>query len=164
EGELSEEEERRLFEHYGVPYTEEGSVTAEGAPRSEAGDGDGSPLGDAGDRSVGHDVSGPTTDDAMTRSEEELRVGKAQREAGGALPCNRCAPEGGTVALFDARVRPGRSRLGAASTLDPRIQHLSPVAQPAGEQLLQREAELGRIQAAIDAVRSGASRILVIEG
>jgi uncharacterized protein (TIGR02271 family) len=82
EGELSEEEERHLFEHYGVPYTEEGSVTAEGAPRPEAGDGDGSPLGDADDRSVGHDVSGPNTDDAMTRSEEELRVGKAQREAG----------------------------------------------------------------------------------
>jgi predicted ATPase len=38
------------------------------------------------------------------------------------------------------------------------------VAQPAGEQLLQREAELGRIEAAIDAARSGASRILVIEG
>ena len=31
---------------------------------------------------VGRDVSGPTTDDAMTRSEEELRVGTAQRERG----------------------------------------------------------------------------------
>jgi uncharacterized protein (TIGR02271 family) len=31
---------------------------------------------------VGRDVSGPTTDDAMTRSEEELRVGKASRERG----------------------------------------------------------------------------------
>jgi uncharacterized protein (TIGR02271 family) len=31
---------------------------------------------------VGHDTSGPTTDDAMTRSEEELRVGTTQREAG----------------------------------------------------------------------------------
>jgi uncharacterized protein (TIGR02271 family) len=31
---------------------------------------------------VGHDVSGPTTDDAMTRSEEELRVGTAERETG----------------------------------------------------------------------------------
>jgi uncharacterized protein (TIGR02271 family) len=30
----------------------------------------------------GHDTSGPTTDDAMTRSEEELRVGTTQREAG----------------------------------------------------------------------------------
>ena len=30
----------------------------------------------------GQDVSGPTTDDAMTRSEEELRVGTSQRERG----------------------------------------------------------------------------------
>jgi uncharacterized protein (TIGR02271 family) len=72
EGELSEQEERQLFEYYGVPYTDAGSVTAEGAPRSD----------DPGDGSAGHDTSGPNTDDAMTRSEEELRVGKAQRETG----------------------------------------------------------------------------------
>jgi uncharacterized protein (TIGR02271 family) len=71
DGELSEHEERTLFEHYGVPYTEEGSVTANDAPRRDAGNG-----------GLGHDTSGPTTDDAMTRSEEELLVGKAQRETG----------------------------------------------------------------------------------
>ena len=32
--------------------------------------------------SVGDDLSGPETDDAMTRSEEELRVGTTEREAG----------------------------------------------------------------------------------
>jgi uncharacterized protein (TIGR02271 family) len=31
---------------------------------------------------AGHDTSGPTTDNAMTRSEEQLRVGTTQREAG----------------------------------------------------------------------------------
>ena len=31
---------------------------------------------------TGHDTSGPTTDDAMTRSEEELRVGTTERESG----------------------------------------------------------------------------------
>jgi uncharacterized protein (TIGR02271 family) len=31
---------------------------------------------------VGHDTSGPTTDDAMTRSEEQLRVGTQQVQAG----------------------------------------------------------------------------------
>jgi hypothetical protein len=31
---------------------------------------------------VGRDTSGPTTDEAMTRSEEELRVGTADRERG----------------------------------------------------------------------------------
>jgi hypothetical protein len=30
----------------------------------------------------GDDVSGPTTADAMTRSEKELRVGSERREAG----------------------------------------------------------------------------------
>lgn len=71
DGELSEAEERTLFEHYGVPYTNEGSVTAEDGPAAESTSG-----------SNGHDVSGPTTDDAMTRSEEELRVGKTQQDRG----------------------------------------------------------------------------------
>ena len=31
---------------------------------------------------MGRDVSGPETDEAMTRSEEELRVGTAERETG----------------------------------------------------------------------------------
>jgi uncharacterized protein (TIGR02271 family) len=69
EGDLSEEEERRLFEHYGVPYTTEGSTTARGGS-------------DDAEGAVGRDVSGPTTDDAMTRSEEELNVGTREREAG----------------------------------------------------------------------------------
>lgn len=71
--ELSEQEERTLFEHYGVPYTTEGSTTAQGAPR---------PGGNGGSADAGHDVSGPNTDDAMTRSEEELHVGTADRERG----------------------------------------------------------------------------------
>ena len=38
---------------------------------------------DAGaDRTVGHDTSGPTTDDAMTLSEERLNVGTQTRETG----------------------------------------------------------------------------------
>ncbi len=73
DGQLSEQQERELFEHYGIPYTEEGSVTAQGAPSG----------GDvSGGGQVGHDTSGPTTDEAMTRSEEEVRVGTERREAG----------------------------------------------------------------------------------
>jgi uncharacterized protein (TIGR02271 family) len=59
DGELSPDEEQTLYAHYGRSY--EGP--AQGEP-------------------VGRDTSGPTTDDAMTRSEEELRVGTAQRERG----------------------------------------------------------------------------------
>jgi uncharacterized protein (TIGR02271 family) len=69
--ELSEHEEAELFRHYGIDYTTEGSVTA--TDNAQA----------TGSReTVGRDTSGPTTDEAMTRSEEELRVGTAQRERG----------------------------------------------------------------------------------
>jgi uncharacterized protein (TIGR02271 family) len=69
---LSESEERELFEHYGVAYTTAGTTTAEAARAADV-DPD-----DAADR----EVSGQTTDDAMTRSEEELRVGTERRETG----------------------------------------------------------------------------------
>jgi len=45
---------------------------------SEAGD----HRPDQSDRTVGYDRSGPTTDDAMTRSEEQLTVGTARHESG----------------------------------------------------------------------------------
>jgi uncharacterized protein (TIGR02271 family) len=75
DGDLSEQEERRLFEYYNVAYTTAGSTTAEGRPG--AGE-----RGQTGRGTVGRDVSGPETDEAMTRSEEELRVGTLEREAG----------------------------------------------------------------------------------
>jgi uncharacterized protein (TIGR02271 family) len=56
DGELSQSEESALYSHYGIAREEQDTV--------------------------GHDTSGPTTDDAMTRSEEELRVGTTQRESG----------------------------------------------------------------------------------
>jgi len=76
--ELSEAEERTLFEHYGVPYTTEGSTTAQGPPNG----GGAGESEQTGERGAGYDTSGPTTDEAMTRSEEELRVGTAQQERG----------------------------------------------------------------------------------
>ena len=66
DGELSPEEERRLYEHYGQDF---GNYDYD-APRDDA------------PGTVGHDTSGPTTDDAMTRSEEELHVGTTQQETG----------------------------------------------------------------------------------
>jgi uncharacterized protein (TIGR02271 family) len=64
DGHLSETEERQLWRHYGLDYdrTTRRRATGRGA--------------------VGRDTSGPTTDDAMTRSEEELRVATTQRERG----------------------------------------------------------------------------------
>lgn len=71
DGELSSEEESRLYAHYGRDYRE--LSDEDRTERFDRGDARGT---------VGHDTSGPTTDDAMTRSEEELQVGKTQRESG----------------------------------------------------------------------------------
>jgi uncharacterized protein (TIGR02271 family) len=64
DGHLSEAEERQLWRHYGLDYDRTTRRRASGRD------------------TVGRDTSGPTTDDAMTRSEEELRVGTARRERG----------------------------------------------------------------------------------
>ena len=66
---LSEAEEQQLWRHYGLDYGTTDRSVATGRNETSRG-------------TVGQDVSGPTTDDAMTRSEEELRVGTAQRERG----------------------------------------------------------------------------------
>src|ERR1700759_2874183 len=65
DGDLSEPEERRLFEHYGVPYTSQGTTTAEGAPNggANAGGTDDALVTDRAPQ--GYDTSGPNTDDAM---------------------------------------------------------------------------------------------------
>ncbi len=72
DGQLSQDEEASLYKHYGLRYSEGPSDS-------------GLPTGHdrTGDReTVGQDTSGPETDDAMTRSEEELRVGTTQHETG----------------------------------------------------------------------------------
>jgi uncharacterized protein (TIGR02271 family) len=66
---LSEAEEQQLWRHYGLDY----DATDRDLPRRRR---------TTGRDTVGRDASGPTTDDAMTRSEEELRVGTAERERG----------------------------------------------------------------------------------
>jgi uncharacterized protein (TIGR02271 family) len=59
DADLSDAEERELWAHYGLDY--------------ETG---------VGPEPAGRDVSGPETDDAMTRSEEELRVGTREQKRG----------------------------------------------------------------------------------
>jgi uncharacterized protein (TIGR02271 family) len=87
DGQLSQDDEAELYRHYGLQYTE--SRSDSGLPAGPTGqdidprdrDGDGV-HDDVQDTSVGRDTSGPTTDQAMTRSEEELRVGTETRERG----------------------------------------------------------------------------------
>ena len=64
DGHLSEQQEQELWRHYGLEYGTGAAATDRDRDR------------------VGRDVSGPTTDEAMTRSEEELRVGTQTRERG----------------------------------------------------------------------------------
>ncbi|RJT75116.1 DUF2382 domain-containing protein [Arthrobacter cheniae] len=112
DGELSPEEEETLYRHYGLSghtgTTGTGNTgntsgdfldTDTDTTRTTTGTTGNTSAGTAGyeagyqagderiDRSkdretVGHDTSGPTTDDAMTRSEEQLRVGTERREVG----------------------------------------------------------------------------------
>ncbi len=88
DAELSEAEEAKLYEYYGHSYS-----SYDGPDHETMGvrgdrdvdvdvdrDRDGDVDRDRG--TVGRDTSGPETDDAMTRSEEELRVGTRSEEVG----------------------------------------------------------------------------------
>jgi uncharacterized protein (TIGR02271 family) len=66
EGHLSPAEEEDLYRYYGLGFADSSAPVADTTSRN----------------TVGHDTSGPTTDDAMTRSEEQLRVGTQRVEAG----------------------------------------------------------------------------------
>ena len=86
DGHISEQEQDELYSYYSVGTSSTGHRTDSSGTSGSAGTHSGV---DASGRSsgqhapkVGHDTSGPTTDDAMTRSEEQLRVGKQSRESG----------------------------------------------------------------------------------
>jgi uncharacterized protein (TIGR02271 family) len=75
DSDLSATEEEELYDHYGM--SSPGGAPASG-DNPERGSGD--RTGEPG--AQGRDASGQTTDDAMTRSEERLRVGTEERQAG----------------------------------------------------------------------------------
>jgi uncharacterized protein (TIGR02271 family) len=85
DGQLSQDEEAELYRHYGLDYSEH---------RSDSG----LPAGTDRD-TVGRDTSGPTTDEAMTRSEEELSVGTETRERGRARLRKHVTTEQQTVTV-----------------------------------------------------------------
>jgi uncharacterized protein (TIGR02271 family) len=91
DGALSPQEEDELYSYYGLGHsgTTVGDTTSDRDVVTDTttdrdvdvvGTGTRTSRDDAGQ--VGHDTSGPTTDDAMTRSEERLQVGTQSREAG----------------------------------------------------------------------------------
>jgi uncharacterized protein (TIGR02271 family) len=111
DGALSPDEEETLYSYYGLSstggYTDNNATTGTtagtaGYTRDHDNDNDRGLVDKVKDKldgdndrdndrdldrrndhgTVGHDTSGPTTDDAMTLSEERLNVGTQQREAG----------------------------------------------------------------------------------
>ncbi|QHF22763.1 DUF2382 domain-containing protein [Rathayibacter sp. VKM Ac-2804] len=88
DGQLSADEEQALYSYYGLGGTAAAPTEAplydQDADRGADADRDvDRSAGIDRDRGTeGHDTSGPTTDDAMTRSEERLRVGTERVEAG----------------------------------------------------------------------------------
>ena len=75
DGHLEPSEEDRLYQHYqlgGGVRTYTDATTGQDTGRYDGRENSGT---------VGHDTSGPTTDDAMTRSEERLSVGTEKQEA-----------------------------------------------------------------------------------
>jgi uncharacterized protein (TIGR02271 family) len=71
DGHLSPQEEQELYRYYGL-----GNGTAQTTTQTTTGTGTDTRA------AVGHDTSGPTTDDAMTLSEERLDVGMRSEEVG----------------------------------------------------------------------------------
>jgi uncharacterized protein (TIGR02271 family) len=77
---LSEQEEQELWRHYGLDY---GAGYADTAAQRRGTEDVDLPAGvGAGGREAGYDRTDRTSDDTMTRSEEELEVGTQTRERG----------------------------------------------------------------------------------
>ncbi len=87
DSELSPEEEQRLYSHYNIG-AQSHSSTGDGDMRNvdedafAAGGQQAAHDHDHDHGTVGHDTSGPNTDNAMTRSEERLQVGTQTQETG----------------------------------------------------------------------------------
>jgi uncharacterized protein (TIGR02271 family) len=82
DGHLSPAEESELYRYYDMGNgTQTAGVAGSGDDTARAGYDTGGTDTDARG-TVGHDTSGPTTDDAMTRSEERLDVGTRSEEVG----------------------------------------------------------------------------------
>ncbi|QDH10586.1 DUF2382 domain-containing protein [Nocardioides dongxiaopingii] len=75
---LDPAEEERLYQHYGLTWGGTGTGTGTGTGFADT---DAARTGNSAG-TEGHDTSGPTTNDAMTRSEEHLDVGTTEHEAG----------------------------------------------------------------------------------
>jgi hypothetical protein len=108
-GHLDQSEEAQLYRHYGLEYSERSSESGYAAgTRTD----DDTSVGDAAAPAgaVGHDTSGRNTDDAMTRSEEQVRTGTETVEAGRARLRKWVETEDMNVSVPSRRRRRGSRR------------------------------------------------------
>ena len=97
DGALTADDEQALYSYYGVGGTRAESPLYD---QDEHAGVDGDRRADVdGAGTVGHDTSGPTTDDAMTRSEEQLHVGTERVETGRARLRKHVVTEQQTVTV-----------------------------------------------------------------
>jgi uncharacterized protein (TIGR02271 family) len=83
DGHLSEQDEAELYRYYGLTDPSTAGYQADASPTGTLQDSHEARTGPSGtDGVAGRDTSGPTTDDAMTRSEERLVGGTQQVETG----------------------------------------------------------------------------------
>jgi len=83
DGSLDHADEDALYRYYGMgPGTGQGTARTETAGTAGTTGMTGTTSAGRESRSEGYDTSGPSTDDAMTRSEEQLKVGTEQVAAG----------------------------------------------------------------------------------
>jgi uncharacterized protein (TIGR02271 family) len=102
DGSLESADEEALYRYYNLGDSTAGYDTTRtdttDTTRTDTTDDD--VRADAGDRRTeGYDTSGPTTDDAMTRSEEQLRVGTEKVSAGRARLRKHVVTENQTVTV-----------------------------------------------------------------
>ena len=96
---ISPADEQELYRHYGM--ADSGTAVTDSTVADSDGVTSGHGRQDLVDEpgTVGHDTSGPTTDKAMTRSEEQLRVGTETRESGRARLRKHVVTEQQTVSV-----------------------------------------------------------------
>ena len=147
--ELTAPEEQRLYQHYSLaagtaPAPAAATAPAAGAQAVPRGtdrkdvDGDGV-YDDVQDTAVGRDTSGLTTDDAMTRSEERLRVGTETVESGRARLRKRIVTEQATATVPVSQERATVTREPITAANMPQAMDGPAISEEEHEVVLQKD-------------------------
>lgn len=118
EGHLEASEERELYEYYGLSYEKEDAGREQVANPGAGMAGTQTSEGESGPETQGRDVSGRTTEDATTRSEERPRGGTTSQEPGRARLRKYIVTENVTIPVSHEEFRVEREPITEASRGD----------------------------------------------